>query len=323
LGLNSNRTLVVALILPLAMIWALPARATPAQSVEKTREICARETQATEQAMAIPAHLLGAISLAESGRWDADAQASFAWPWTVTAEGRGRYFPTKAAALAEVRRLMKRGLTNIDVGCMQINLYYHGGAFADIAEAMDPAANTAYAGQYLKNLFASTGSWTRAAGYYHSMTPERSDAYKDKVVGLWTQTRRLARAEPADSQPATRGSDTSTATARAASAGQLVRPVSIDMARTAALNARLRMARAEERKIDFDTRRRQDLASWRQARAEGRPTGHAALMRRVHAEAERQRELDALADRPTRFAERRRAQLRKWRQAHGGTDEAS
>ena len=74
----------------------------------------------------------------ESGRWDAEAQASFAWPWTVTAEGRGRYLPSKAEALAEVRQLRARGLTNIDVGCMQVNLFYHPDAFDDLNQAFDP-----------------------------------------------------------------------------------------------------------------------------------------------------------------------------------------
>jgi hypothetical protein len=320
LGLRTNRIHLAVLLLPLVAAGAGPALAAPAQSIEKTKEICVRETRAVEQAMAIPDHLLGAISLAESGRWDADARASFAWPWTVTAEGQGRYFPTKGEALAEVQRLMKRGLTNIDVGCMQINLYYHGGAFADIAEAMDPAANTAYAGQYLKNLFASAGSWTQAAGYYHSMTPDRGDAYREKVVGLWNQSRRLARTEaPADErvEPA-RPARTATPPPVPA-----VRSVSIDMARTAALNARLRMARADDRALDFTTRRQQDLSAWRDAQAAGLPGSHQSLMRQVRAEADRQRELTAPPDRKAAFAEKRRTQLQHWRQSRGQADDAS
>ena len=318
--MNANRIHLAAILLPLLAAGTGSTLAAPAQPVDNPRETCLRETRAAEQAMAIPAHLLGAISLAESGRWDAEAQASFAWPWTVTAEGRGRYFPSKAEALAEVRQLRARGLTNIDVGCMQINLHYHGGAFADVAEAMDPAANTAYAGQYLKNLFASTGSWTQAAGYYHSMTPDRGDAYREKVVDLWERSRHQARAEP----PAKVAEP-----ARPAAAAKLPPPagaprlVSVDMARTAALNARLRLARAEERGLDFASRRQQDLDDWREARSAGLPTGNQALMRQVRAEAERQRELAAMPDRATTFAERRRLQLKRWRQGHAQADDAS
>ncbi len=309
----------------LALWSAAPpaAVAAPAQAADKTREICLRETRAVEQAMGIPQHLLGAIALAETGRWDEDARASFAWPWTVMAQGRGRYFPTKAEALAEVKRLTAEGITNIDVGCMQINLYHHGKAFANLAEALDPAANVAYAGEYLKTLFASTGSWTQAAAYYHSSTPNLSAAYKQKVVDLWNRTRRDAPAETPAKVPAPRSQ---LAKAAPAEAGQPPARalVSIDMTRTAELNARLRLARADERTTDAATRRRQDLDAWRETQAASLPTRHAALMRRAQAAAERQRELVVQPqERTDSFADRRRDQLRRWRLSNPEPEDAS
>lgn len=307
-------------------LWSaapLAAIAAPAQAVDKTREICLRETRSVEQAMGIPQHLLGAIALAETGRWDDDARASFAWPWTVMAQGRGRYFPTKAEAVAEVRRLTAKGITNIDVGCMQINLYHHGKAFANLTEALDPSANVAYAGEFLKDLYASTGSWTQAAAYYHSSTPNLSDAYKQKVVDLWNRTRRNAPAEAPGKEPAER---TQVAKAAPTEAGQPPARalVSIDMTRTAELNARLRTARADERTADATTRRRQDLDAWREAQASSLPTRHVALMRRAQAAAERSRELlVAPQERTENFADRRRDQLRRWRLSNPEPDEAS
>jgi hypothetical protein len=318
---NPLRKLIVAL--PLLLAGPLSAVAAPAQPVDETREICLRETRAAERSMGIPQHLLSAIALAETGRWDDESRASFAWPWTVMAQGRGRYFPTKREAVAEVRRLAAQGITNIDVGCMQINLYYHGSAFADVAEALDPGANVAYAGEYLKSLFASTRSWTQAAAFYHSTTPDLSAAYKRKVVELWNRTRRGG---PADT-PAGPSADRSQV-AKAPPAGPDAPParahVSIDMARTAELNARLRLARAEERTIDAAARRRQDLAYWREAQAAALPTRHVALMRRAQAAAERNRELLATPQERTQtFAERRRDQLRRWRLSHPQPDDAS
>lgn len=312
-------------IASLALLLAAPfaAVAAPTQSIDKTREVCLRETRAVEQAMGIPQHLLGAIALAETGRWDEDSRASFAWPWTVMAQGRGRYFPTKAEAVAEVKRLTAEGITNVDVGCMQINLYYHGGAFANLTEALDPSANVAYAGEYLKTLFASTGSWTQAAAYYHSTTPDLSAAYKQKVVDLWNRTRRGAPAEEPAKVPAPRSR---IAKAAPADAGQPPAHalVSIDMTRTAELNARLRLARADERTIDATTRRHQDLAAWREAQAAALPTRHVALMRRAQAAAERSRELlSSPQERTESFAERRRDQLRRWRLSNPEPDDAS
>ena len=66
---------------------------------------CIEATRSAERRQRLAPHLLGAISLVETGRWSRDHKASFAWPWTVMAEGRGRYLPSKAAAIAEVRRL--------------------------------------------------------------------------------------------------------------------------------------------------------------------------------------------------------------------------
>ena len=98
-------------------------------STQQGHLTCIQATREAERRYQIAPHLLGAVSLVETGRWNTDQAASLAWPWTVMAEGEGRYLPSKAAAIAEVERLQARGVENIDVGCMQINLRYHADAF--------------------------------------------------------------------------------------------------------------------------------------------------------------------------------------------------
>ena len=120
---------------------------------------CEKATSRWERISAVPDGLLRAISMAESGRWSQKDKIVRAWPWTVTSGGPGTYYPTKQAALAEVRRLQSKGVRNIDVGCMQVNLHYHPDAFADLSEAFDPIANTDYAASFLKDLFRSSRSW--------------------------------------------------------------------------------------------------------------------------------------------------------------------
>ncbi|MBF0306414.1 MAG: transglycosylase SLT domain-containing protein, partial [Alphaproteobacteria bacterium] len=151
--------------------------------------VCATETARQEQALGIPRHLLKAISIVESGRFDKVQKASFAWPWTVTAEGKGRFLPSKAAAIGEVLALRARGVRNIDVGCMQINLHFHPDAFADLNEAFEPAANVAYGAKFLKRLYGETDTWMRAASHYHSQTPELGTAYAGRVTRAWNETR--------------------------------------------------------------------------------------------------------------------------------------
>ncbi len=166
-------------------------------------DICARHIEAAESILSLPPKLLTAISLAESGRYNEQRSATLAWPWTVMAEGRGRYLPSRAAAIAEVKRLKARGVTNIDVGCMQINLHFHGDAFDNIDQAFDPAFNVAYAAKYLMDLRDETNSWIRAVARYHSATPVYANSYRAKVMVLWREARNEAyRAQLAELQAA-------------------------------------------------------------------------------------------------------------------------
>ncbi len=160
---------------------------------------CASYTAQSEERYGVPLHLLDAISVVESGRWDTTRQASVAWPWTVSSGGDGKYFPTKAEAIAEIRRLKAAGVKNIDVGCMQVNLMYHPDAFSSLEEALDPAANIAYAARFLKGLFDATNHWLTAASYYHSQTPSLAADYRHKLEKIWNNgddasMTRLARA---------------------------------------------------------------------------------------------------------------------------------
>ncbi|OAN50861.1 murein transglycosylase [Paramagnetospirillum marisnigri] len=150
--------------------------------------ICAAEVATAERSYGIPQALLHSISIVESGRYDAGHRAVIAWPWTVMAEGQGRYFPSKAEAVAEVRKLKARGVQNIDVGCMQVNLRYHPTAFANLEEAFEPSANIGYAARFLKGLFDATGHWPTAASYYHSQTPSLAAIYREKLMKVWTGT---------------------------------------------------------------------------------------------------------------------------------------
>ena len=183
-------TMGLAAALALASAPAFGAPASP-ESFDPTK-VCGVETLRQEHALAIPDRLLHAISLVESGRWDGDRQASSAWPWTVTAEGEGRFLPSKEAAIAEVRRLQAKGIANIDVGCMQVNLQAHPDAFASLDEAFEPGTNVAYGARFLTELRAATPDWATAAAYYHSQTPSLAAAYKAKLVTAWNTARQRA-----------------------------------------------------------------------------------------------------------------------------------
>ncbi|MBI1778325.1 MAG: transglycosylase SLT domain-containing protein [Proteobacteria bacterium] len=150
---------------------------------------CAPHIYREERNRGIPAHLMRAVALAESGRWLDEAHASVAWPWTINAEGVGQFFPSKAAAIAGVHALQARGVRSIDVGCMQVNLYWHANAFRSLEEAFEPMSNVAYAARYLTDLRQERGSWEGAVSYYHSAVPEFNQPYRAKVERLWASVK--------------------------------------------------------------------------------------------------------------------------------------
>ena len=186
-------------LLPLALALAALAPASPAHG--SVRALCATHAAAQEQANRIPSGLVLAVALAESGRWLSEDQATKPWPWTVTSGKDSFYLPTKNAAIAKVRELKAGGRTNIDVGCMQINLHYHPKAFASLDEAFDPDANVAYGTKFLKDLRLQTRSWGKATAFYHSQNRARGNAYRSKVYKFWRklQKRRVLRGNDRES----------------------------------------------------------------------------------------------------------------------------
>jgi hypothetical protein len=183
--------LIISLVL--GLIWLSTTNAAAATfpvNGAKHLKTCKNATEQSEKTFRLPKRLLNAISLAETGRWHKKSKEIIAWPWTVYSEGRGRYLPTKEAAIAEVKALKAKGVKNIDVGCMQVNLYWHPDAFDNLQDAFDPITNATYAAGLLKKLQGDTRSWTLAVAYYHSQTKKYYVPYRKKVLKIWQTERR-------------------------------------------------------------------------------------------------------------------------------------
>ena len=78
-----------------------------------------------------------------------------------------------------------KGISNIDVGVMQINYRWHGAAFNNTDEMLMPEKNIKYAAKLLKSLKTRHGTWYEAVKYYHSAKPEYHKKYSRKVVMQW------------------------------------------------------------------------------------------------------------------------------------------
>ncbi len=167
----------------LRLIFMLMAVAIAAPaSASDDADSCLAHIAKEEAAQSLPAGLLGAIGIAESGRVSAQGEPT-PWPWTVNANGYGQFFDSKEEAIEFVRELLAQGVTVIDIGCMQVNFYFHPDAFGSLESAFDPATNVSYAAQFLKELHAETGDWDVATRYYHSRTPALGQAYAQRVTG--------------------------------------------------------------------------------------------------------------------------------------------
>jgi hypothetical protein len=199
--MRSRPALFIAVSAALALVPALSRAAPAGDSTSYNKTLCMRHIVEAERREAIPARLLGAVALAESGRPNVGGSAIVAWPWTVMAEGTGRYFETKAEAVAEVAKLRARGVRNIDVGCMQINLMYHPEAFPSIEAALDPARNVAYGAELLKSLRQSAGGWSQAVAQYHTQDQARGRAYMARVLRIWGSPAAREAVSVADAAP--------------------------------------------------------------------------------------------------------------------------
>jgi hypothetical protein len=98
-------------------------------------------------------------------------------------------------------RQSTRGVTNIDVGCFQLNYRWHGAAFPSLEAMMEPEANALYAARLVQGLAGDSGDWVAAAGAYHSATPDLADRYLARFTPIYQalsqDAPRLAAAEDA------------------------------------------------------------------------------------------------------------------------------
>ncbi len=142
----------------------------------------------------VPLAVLFAVGLTETGR------RGNLHPYALNIAGRSFFGTSREEALAEFERSRAAGVKLIDLGCMQINHYWHGQEFDTVADMLDPEKNVTYAALFLERLRARHGSWTLAVARYHA-GPRNTPAQKRYVcavirhmvssgMGAWTPNAR-------------------------------------------------------------------------------------------------------------------------------------
>lgn len=159
-------------------------------------ELCEYEIAKAEKKYGMPRRLFMAIGSVESGHATKNMRENRPWPWTICANGKSYYCSTKNAAIATTKKLMARGIRNIDVGCMQVNLLHHSKAFKNLEEAFTPHNNVEYAAKFFTDLKSTYNSWTHAVGYYHSKSAKHYKPYCSKVYNAWSKAKKFRIKKP-------------------------------------------------------------------------------------------------------------------------------
>lgn len=160
-----------------ALLCSAFATATPAR--QDPAGLCLDAASTAAARTGVPYDVLLAITRVETGRNNRP------WPWTVNFGGEGRWFDSADEAEASVAEAVEQGVTNLDLGCFQLNYRWHANHFASIGDMLDPQQNALYAAEFLAGHFAQTGDWALAAAAYHSATPEFATAYKAKFEATY------------------------------------------------------------------------------------------------------------------------------------------
>jgi hypothetical protein len=197
-----------------ATLRALPAAvfifsaAVPAWS--RPDNSCERALIRASRAHDVPLGVLYAVGLTETG------SRKVMRPYLLNVEGRPMSTTTMPEAIANFNDVRRRGAVLIDIGCMQINHYFHRARFDSLEAMFDPVKNVDYAARFLKELRAREGSWTLAVARYNA-GPNNNPAQKQYVcrvignmiasgLGSWTGPARAfcqaAGADPAANEAA-------------------------------------------------------------------------------------------------------------------------
>lgn len=128
-----------------------------------------------EQQNNIPSGLLLAIATVESG----------SEPYALNIQGKSVIGRNKTEAANLIHEALAKGITNIDVGVMQLNIRWHRENFGSIEEMLEPKKNIEYAASFLLTLYKKYGDWHKAVRLYHSSTAEYHRKYSRKITLAW------------------------------------------------------------------------------------------------------------------------------------------
>lgn len=133
----------------------------------------------------VDSEVLYAIALKESGTSFNGLREYGPWPWVMNVSGEPRFYSSKEATEAALRRELEAGNNRIDVGMWQINLRYNGHLVEDPVDLVDPVVNLGAAAQVLRDCGSRHPLTKDTLSCYHSGDlDERGQGYAAAVMKL-------------------------------------------------------------------------------------------------------------------------------------------
>jgi len=154
-------------------------KAIGADVIPQGYQTIARET-------GVPAPLLYAVALTESGQSRLSQSHWRPWPWTLNISGRGQDFASRRAAWLALQNALGDEDASVDIGLMQVNWRYQHRDLGSPWQSLDPYHNLRVGAAILKRCHSSDVDWWKSVGCYHAPNnPVRAQHYRERVRGSW------------------------------------------------------------------------------------------------------------------------------------------
>lgn len=142
------------------------------------------------KAAEVPADILYAVALAESGRLYRDMLVP--WPWTLNIEGEGVFCRSQREAIELASQAVQRN-QSVDLGPAQVNWRWHRQRFAGINDALVPMLNLKAGAAILREQYELSGDWWQAVGRYHDPGEDdgsltSAERYRQRVKQNWRRS---------------------------------------------------------------------------------------------------------------------------------------
>lgn len=135
----------------------------------------------------VPADILYAVALAESGR--SYKGVLLPWPWTLNVEGRSIFCESQGEAIVLAAEAIERKQL-VDLGLTQVNWRWHQQRFSRVDDALVPMLNLKAGAAILREQYEVSGDWWQAVGRYHDPGQDdeslvSAENYRQRVKRLW------------------------------------------------------------------------------------------------------------------------------------------